>query len=146
MEPKYLVFSVPVSIFFFLELKHVICCIRDRKKCTTEISGKCEANGVGGAGGTHTMIRFIRFSYVYQGKSYMQWALDGNLVKKGGKRFEKGLSYPLWIDPDEPKHFCCDEKRYYAKEIISVLFIALMFMMFALAVVASIEGIFTIGF
>lgn len=104
----------------------------DRKACTTMITGVCE--GQYSLAHINSGKKYTLFAYEYEGRRYSRVTSLDVMRKRSKQTFEKGISYPLYIDPNHPKQIRCTDRIYYVDEVFVLCYNLFFIILCALAI------------
>lgn len=91
---------------------------RERFSCKEQIQGIFLCYDVLGFGNhIHTSAKF---EYTYNGSKIKQYAMD-ELSRKKRKEFQKGKTYPLYVNPKNPRKIRCTNKVFYFEDFFQVI-------------------------
>lgn len=90
---------------------------KGRLSCKEEIQGVflcCDVLGFG-----NHIYTSAKFEYTYNGRKIKQYTLE-RLSQKRRKEFQKGKTYTLYVNPENPQIVRCTKKTFYFKDFFLV--------------------------
>lgn len=90
---------------------------KKRFSCKEEIQGVflcCDLLGFG-----NHIYTSAKFEYTYNGRKMKQYTLE-RLSQKKRNSFQKGKTYPLYVNPQNPKVVRCTKKVFYFEDFFLV--------------------------
>lgn len=130
-----IVVGILAVLFFGWIFKSSLSKILERKRCREQITGVCKKL-VKRSTIRHTVYYKAEFLYTYGKKQYQSYALE-ELGGKENRRFQPEETYPLYINPQDPKHIRCTKKTVTVQNLFGMVLYGFLFLIGAAGLIGQ---------